>query len=992
MVKTRNALTGKNWLKKYVSLRSRLSLCLLWAVVILGPSKTHAQKLIFENIGVRSGLPSTEVYNLFQDHKGYLWIFTEYGIVKYNGTNYVPVCKNLPLKESAVYGVTSSTNGNIYISNSTGNFYRIYDDKAYKITGISKSVIKHVAREGVICDVFMDNNNGFYFSSFFLTHYVPAGKYAAKGLKKESVSNRKRTGNIRYAVRINERPLEPGSSKTKFDVKIIDQNGKRSFNWFKRPINWSRVVARTFGGTDYIATQNRLECHNSKGETRVHEYESLIVNMEVDKNGHVWLSLIEGGLIEYDSHLNEVDRYFDKIIVSDILFDNQGGMWVSTIGRGVYHCKDINQKSYKNIPELKDGYIYLLQEENNSLFIGTYLGDLFQSSGNTTKKVNFGLSKHAITGILYLKGKYIITSSLGIVITDRNFKPIQRFFGAAYGVSRVSDDVALILSANSVMKYEVSKGLLTAKYKMFSARSASRRFGNEFFVVSRISGISRDKNFKSSTPAYLAPLKNKEITRTVSEDEHNIWFCSKGNGIYCLNTKNQLHHYVNLPSTMVNDICFSKANQVVIATNKGVFATLKDSIDSKSAWKLILNEESTRLLESGGKLYIGTKNGLTSMNSSSLIFTKKYRFHLNSIFTRGKQMRLKKNLVFNYNQNDLYLNYDLLNYHSDDHQLEYKLEGPTQLNDVVTGTRLHLQNLSPGEYVLYVNPLMNNTKSSDLQVVTRFEVRPAFWQTWTFRIVVLIIILATIFLAFWTINNRRNKKIREVNQIENLLTEYRLTALKSQVNPHFMSNSLVAIQRLILEEETDKANQYIAKFSLLLRSLLEYSNRSSATIRNELNMIELYVELEQLRFSDHFVFEIQIDAEINVDSTYMPALITQPFVENAIWHGLLPLNGTRQAKLILSVTEYNNGIVVSVKDNGVGRAFNKEKKKHGEFESRGTSLIIQRMENLNRLYNSKEGRINFIDLKDENGQPAGTEVQIVLPDEILIQLYDRRNS
>lgn len=99
--------------------------------------------------------------------------------------------------------------------------------------------------------------------------------------------------------------------------------------------------------------------------------------MEVDKNGYVWLSLIEGGLIEYDLYLNEVDWYFDKIIVLDIFFDNQGGMWVLIIGCGVYYCKDINQKSYKNIFELKDGYIYLFQEENNSLFIGIYLGDLF---------------------------------------------------------------------------------------------------------------------------------------------------------------------------------------------------------------------------------------------------------------------------------------------------------------------------------------------------------------------------------------------------------------------------------------------------------------------------------------------------------------------------------------------------------------------------------------------------------------------------------------
>lgn len=976
----------KNLCSMFGSIRTLIVILYLFA----NSTKADAQKLIFENIGVRSGLPSTEVYNLFQDSRGYLWIFTEYGVVKYNGSSYVPVCKNLPLKESAIYGVTASNNGNMYIVNSVGNIYRVHDDSAFKLLGINSSVKKKLKEGGaVIYDLFLDNQNGIYFSSFYETFYASANSYYVKGLKKEKVTPTK----ARKIYPIHS--LNKRNSAKSHDVliKMIDGNRKRVFNWYKGNTVWTRIIARSARGNEYVTTENRLESCNAKGEHKILEFPTFVVNMEVDKKGHIWVSLLGGGLREFDSQLNEVDRYFDKIIISDILFDNQGGMWVSTIGKGVFHCKDINQKSYKNIPGMKDNYISMLRVENHKLFIGTYTGNLFRIEKDELDKIEIHSDSHVVTDVLYVNNSYLLTTSNELIYADQDFKLRKILNGACYALSTVDENTILVVSANSIAKCKLSPvSFERFVFMLPRARSVSKRFGNEYFVVTKAMGVFRVKNWKGDFLNYLSPLKDKDINRTVSENERNIWFCSKGNGIYCLDSKNRVHHYTHLPTPIVNDICFTKDNYTVIATNKGVFTAHRDSMNSISAWKLILNEESIRLAEFDRKLFIGTTRGLTSMDCAQLIPKKKYRFHLNSIFSRGKKLRIRKELIFNYNQNDLYLNYDLLNYHSDDHQLEYKLEGPTQLNDVVSGTRLHLQNLTPGEYILYVNPLMNNTKTSDLLLVTKFTIRPAFWQTWTFRVVVLVMVLSTILLVFWSINNRRNKKAQEVNQIENLLTEYRLTALKSQVNPHFMSNSLVAIQRLILEKETDKAHQYIAKFSLLLRSLLEYSSRSSATIKNELKMIELYVELEQLRFSHHFLFEIHIDEEINPDNTYMPALITQPFVENAIWHGLLPLEGKRQPKLELSVTEYENGIVISVKDNGVGREFNKEKKKHGEFESRGTSLIVQRLENLNRLYNSKEGRVDFVDLRDEDGKPAGTEVKIVLPDEILIQLYERRNS
>ncbi|MNE02607.1 Sensor histidine kinase YpdA [compost metagenome] len=233
--------------------------------------------------------------------------------------------------------------------------------------------------------------------------------------------------------------------------------------------------------------------------------------------------------------------------------------------------------------------------------------------------------------------------------------------------------------------------------------------------------------------------------------------------------------------------------------------------------------------------------------------------------------------------------------------MSYKLEGPSALQGVTEGTQIHLQNLNPGSYTLTTRPIVERIHGKDLELVTRFYIKPAFWQTTFFFVFVLICCFALTVFCSWLIMRRKRKREKEQMRIEKLLTEYQLTALKAQVDPHFMSNSLVAIQELILRKETSKANQYIARFSMLIRHLLNYSDQPVISLRNELKIMDLYIDLEQLRFNNRFVFIKVIDENIQTDQLYIPALITQSLIENAIWHGLLPLTEERTPTLTLSV-------------------------------------------------------------------------------------------
>ncbi|HYG49662.1 MAG TPA: histidine kinase, partial [Flavobacteriales bacterium] len=218
---------------------------------------------------------------------------------------------------------------------------------------------------------------------------------------------------------------------------------------------------------------------------------------------------------------------------------------------------------------------------------------------------------------------------------------------------------------------------------------------------------------------------------------------------------------------------------------------------------------------------------------------------------------------------------------------------------------------------------------------------------------------------------------------------------KAQINPHFISNSLSAIQLLIDSGNVDKANLYMAKFSLLIRYVLKYSDKSVTSLSDEVKILELNIELEQLRFTNSFTFRKNIAPELNLSEIFVRPLITQPFIENAIWHGLVPLKNEKQPEIILGVATIDQCIVISITDNGIGRDNTKIKDPIGNNsprESMGTTLTKNRIENLNKLYKTRDAEIDIIDLYDSAGRPAGTCVQIKLPIDLIEHLKKKQHE
>lgn len=239
-----------------------------------------------------------------------------------------------------------------------------------------------------------------------------------------------------------------------------------------------------------------------------------------------------------------------------------------------------------------------------------------------------------------------------------------------------------------------------------------------------------------------------------------------------------------------------------------------------------------------------------------------------------------------------------------------------------------------------------------------------------------IVLMFVLIIIGIVIRNKRNlKKQKEQFELKNRINELEIKVIKNQMNPHFVSNCLAAIQELIYTENYKKAAQYIAKFSFFLRQVLNYSDKTYTTLAEELNLIHLNIELEQLRFKEQFEFKLHVDHDIDINEVLIPSLITQPFIENAIWHGLLPLENKRKAALTVSILKKNENIFIEIEDNGIGR---KMVPGTGNSDSRGTKLVKDKLESINRLMKSNDYKMEIMDLTDANNNPVGTKVIIQL--------------
>jgi hypothetical protein len=264
-------------------------------------------------------------------------------------------------------------------------------------------------------------------------------------------------------------------------------------------------------------------------------------------------------------------------------------------------------------------------------------------------------------------------------------------------------------------------------------------------------------------------------------------------------------------------------------------------------------------------------------------------------------------------------------------------------------------------------------KEKELQLL---NLKLAQQRYFTFGFSGFILLLLVIgILLFYQARARAKRKISEMN---NRLSEITHANLRQQMNPHFIFNTLNSIQYYMYQHDKIATNNYLTKFSRLIRKILENSQHSLVAVKDELDVIQLYLELETLRFKEKFTFEIIVDEEIDTLTYKIPTMLIQPYVENAVCHGLI--NKPDQGLLTITMQLCDRHICCTISDNGIGReaAMKLKMQKDTPHHSLGTKITESRISITNALYGT-DLKVIYTDLKDQENNPAGTRVELQLP-------------
>lgn len=423
---------------------------------------------------------------------------------------------------------------------------------------------------------------------------------------------------------------------------------------------------------------------------------------------------------------------------------------------------------------------------------------------------------------------------------------------------------------------------------------------------------------------------------------HNLWISLKS-GLLQLNPENLNTVYYNFPVECLQTM---EDGKILVTQNNGY---------------LIIDPNKESSLVSSSQILINNfKTPTSTITNNHLYDTVIYDVKWS-----------EKTYIFQFYSSQLYQDYNV--------EFETYLEGldktwqAQKLQNII-----QYNNLSPGKYRFQVREKINNIPSKYITSLS-FQILPPFWLTWWFQSIVAAGFFSTLY--YFILFKARRKLAEKERQLEiqKIKVDSEIKVLRSQMNPHFIFNSLNTIEAYIVEKRDDEASAFLQKFSKLIRSVLENSQEEFISLAEELKVLTWYINLEQIRSNHKWDFSISVNENINSNLIKIPPLILQPFVENAIIHGLKnKLNGKGQIDISIHKNQ-NNILEITIDDNGIGRinSSKNQNKNNYKKKSLGMKFTIDRIINLNET-DEKKYYAEIID-KVENGEPTGTSIKLFLP-------------
>lgn len=916
---------------------------LLAFLLFAGYSK--GQEFFLKHYTTEEGLPSNQIYDVLQDSQGYIWIATDAGVSRFDGYKIESFSKQDGLSDNSIVQIRLADDGTVWFMGFNKTF-TLYKDS------FSLYPFNHLIEEKLQKQLI----TSFYPSIDSDTLFLGLNTTCDDEFSGVQISN----GKILSIRSKNETWID-----FKKEIFHLTNCPKSSLRAIQRIDQMNNVSAYTTAKSLVIKKeQSEFEVNLTKRSSKA---------LLIDNDQNIWVGSYQG-LFLYPKNVYQEPKTTpwtveSKQAISSITQSNDGSIWFGTFSNGLYQIPSTALHFYTNLDV----------SENNDFLGVSVIGN---------QLATFNRNNHIIT------------------LKEQNNKLVN-----AADIA-LNDNITQLYNANgkllALTENQFDNNGSISPFKGLCVTTSSEK--NTFWVGGLYS-FSKYQNGSEVFNSIQIDFQER-VNSIVEVTTDNLW----------LGTLDGLYHFVDgnitrMPGTEAKSInaISIKNSKIYIGTQGSGVGIIDGSENNQITWitetEGLSSNFTNCFLQLNGNLIIGGKSGLNVLrkNGSIIPFNRFHGLgfeHINDIqlFKKwitvattkglvlidssfvnssipeikveisfnGRKALNNGNFTFDYNQQNLNIEFKAFDFFQQDQLMfHYKLNSDTAWQKTNKRT-IRYESLPPGDYTFEVKAQNRNGVLSKESSTLSFSIKPPYYQTtWFYALIAIIVLLVFYLILKWQLNISKKRLT-----IENELSALKIKALSAQMNPHFIFNSLNSIQNFLIDSDLRKSNKYLTKFAKLMRLVLNNSDKTFVPIKDVLSSLELYMELEKLRFNDKFEYKFNIDPKIEIETTHIPSMLIQPFIENSILHGILPKQ--EKGKIEVSIKYISDSsLLCTIEDNGVGREFHKDKigKKH---KSQGLRITKERLEVFKQLFKD-EFKFSFHDLKDEFDKPKGTKVELSVP-------------
>lgn len=968
-----------------------------------------AQQFGFIHYTTRDGLAQSQVRTIAQDTQGFLWIGTLGGVSRFDGRGFRNHALQQGLPDAQVNALLPRPDGSLWCGTGAGlvGFRHGTEVVPIPLPGPNRPRITALAADARGRVLIGVEDRGVLVHDGGKVHGLEGFPTDTAGtvrsllcLKDGTVFIGLRNGLLRWADGRCSAVSLGGEAGSNVSSMAVGPDGTLWVATFGQGV----FALRTDGTVDEIDESDGLLQNNVRG-------------VAIDRQGRVWLAskfgvnVIEGTRIRAVT----VNQGMPNDNIWCVSVDDAGDLWLGTDGAGILRWTGDRFVTYTQRDGLcSDQVMCMVADSANDLWLGTYGNGICRMDGMALVSTLDGLPNNTVwTGLRRRDNSLWFGTSDGLC-RMRNGLVVPLPDSLSLRDERV---VALHEDADGTLWCGAREGLYSIRgdrlrreagppgIQLRSIRDLHRDGEGRLWAAHEV-GVARSGPEGWTTWTSGLELPAGAVYCLAEDLKGRIW-AGTADGLVCFTAAGPrvLRLGADFGSNYIDLLRITPDGRLWVGTNNGLFQVGPDSLlaggggvthytTSDGLLSLECNLNASHL-DGKGRLYFGTSRGLvvhlpgpehTRREDVIPLHITGLRWFLRPTAWEGRATGtdaatgLPSGLQLPYERNHLTFDFAGISLSSPE-QVVYRYRLLGHDNDWLPETDVRsasFSNLAHGHYVFQVMAKGRNGRWSAPREYA-FDVQPPFWARWWFFALTGAVVIGSVggVARYRTVQRHRLERTRQL-MLRSRMLQLEQQALNANMNRHFIFNALNSIQYHINKQDRTTANKYLTSFAKLIRKNLDASQSDTTSLAEELERLELYLVLEHMRFKDRFRYVLTVDPGVDTLHVRLPAMMLQPYVENSIWHGILPTE--RQGQVTIRVTPGEAGRVrVVIADDGLGIEQSKARKQSGDHISRGIEITKGRADVLRNLHVTDIRITGPEQVQGGDGRVMGTQVTIDLP-------------